>query len=68
MLIEQGWATAEELKAFEKDMRKRLEAEIVQARSDPWPGDDELYGHVGVTKGHFIRNVEYKDSIHPPKI
>lgn len=68
MLLEQGWATAEELKAFEKDVRKRLEAEVEQIRQDPWPTEEDLFNHIGVTDGHFIRNVEYKDSIHPPKI
>ena len=28
MLLEQGWATAEELKQEEKDIRKNLEAEV----------------------------------------
>lgn len=68
MLIEQEWATADELKAFEKDVRKRLEEEVARIRNDPWPGDEELFGHVGVTQGHFIRGVEYKDSIHPPAV
>ena len=68
MLLDQGWAEADELKQFEKDVRKKLEAEVAQIRNDPWPGHEELFGHVGVTKGHFIRGVEYKDSIFPPEV
>jgi len=68
MLLDQGWAEAEELKQFEKDTRKQLEAEIVQIRNDPFPGYDELFGHIGTTGGHYIRGVEYKDSIHPPAL
>lgn len=63
MLLEQGWATEGELKDFEKDLRKKLEAEIEQARNDPWPTADDLINHIGVTPGHFIRGVQYKDSI-----
>ena len=68
MLLDQGWAEADELKEFEKKVRKNIEAEVAQIRNDPWPGDEELFGHIGVTGGHFIRGVEYKDSIHPPAI
>lgn len=63
MLIEQEWATAEELKAFEKDVRKKLDAEVDQIRNDPWPTADDLIDHIGVSPGHFIRGVQYKDSI-----
>ena len=62
MILDQGWATEAELKSFEKDVRKRLEAEVAQIRNDPWPTEDDLYDHIGVTSGHFIRGVEYKHS------
>ena len=68
MLLEQGWATAEELKEEEKQIRKNLEAEVEQIRNDPWPTAEDLYDHVGVTEGHYIRGVEYKLSKHPPAI
>lgn len=68
MLLEQGWATAEELKAFEKQVRKNLEDEVEKIRNDPWPVFEDLYDHVGVTDGHYIRGVEYKLSKHPPQI
>lgn len=68
MLLDQSWATEEELKNFEKDVRKRLEAEVEQIRNDPWPDEKLLFTHVGATDGHFIRGVEYKNSIFPPDV
>ena len=68
MLLDQGWAEADELKQFDKDTRKRLEAEINQVRNDPWPTVENLYEHVGVTGGHFIRGVHYDESKHPTSI
>ena len=68
MLIDLDWATADELKAFEKEARKKLDAEVAQIRNDPWPKESDLYTNVGVTDGHFMRGIEYDASIHPPKI
>ena len=59
MLLEQNWATADELKQVEKDVRKKIDKEIEQIRNDPVPTEADLYDHVGVTDGHFIRGVEY---------
>lgn len=68
MLIEKGWGEAAEMKEFEKQVRKNIEAEVEKIRSDPWPTESDLYNHVGATPGHFIRGVEYKHSKHPPAI
>lgn len=68
MLLEQGWAEADELKNIEKQVRKNIEAEVEKIRNDPWPTAEDLYDHVGVTDGHYIRGVEYKLSKHPPAI
>ena len=59
MLLEKKWATEEELKAIEKTIRKRLDEEVTQARKDPFPTKDDLYTHIGSTKEHYIRGVEY---------
>ena len=64
MLLEFGWATEQELKDKEKEIRKRLDAEYEQAKKDPFPEEADLYTHVGVTPQHFIRHVHYKDSLH----
>ena len=66
MLLDQGWADEKELKQYEKDERKRLEEEVASVRNDPWPEVADLYDHVGVTPGHFIRGVHYSESKHPP--
>ncbi len=68
MIIEAGWSDAAELKQMEKDIRKQLEDEVAQIRNDPWPTEKELFSHIGATPGHFIRGVEYKNSIHPPAL
>lgn len=68
MLIDFGWADADELKAFEKQARKNIEAEVAQIRNDPWPVEADLFKNVGVTDGHYMRGVQYENSIHPPRI
>ena len=60
MLVAQKWATKEELKAMEKEIRKVLEAEVEQARKDPFPTREDLYTHIGGTKEHYVRGVEYE--------
>lgn len=50
MLLERKWATEEELKAIEKTVRTRIEAEVEQIRTDPFPPMSELYTDIGVTK------------------
>jgi len=60
MILEHGWAEAAELKKIEKDIRSRLEGEAEKIRSDPVPTEADLYTHIGVTKQHYIRGVEYR--------
>lgn len=64
MLIEWGWATEAELKEKEKEIRKRLDEEFKQCQQDPFPVKDDLYTHIGATPQHFVRNIDYKDSLH----
>jgi len=59
MILEQKWSTAEELKAIEKTIRKRLDDEVTQIRKDPFPTEADLYTHIGATKEHYVRGVEY---------
>ena len=59
MILEQKWSTAEELKAIEKTIRKRLDDEVTQIRKDPFPTEADLYTHIGSTKEHYVRGVEY---------
>lgn len=57
MILAQKWATEDQLKDIEKDIRKRLEEEVEQCRKDPFPAKEELYTNIGVTKEHYIRGV-----------
>ena len=59
LILEAGWATADELKDFEKQTRKRLDAEVEQIRKDPFPTEADLYTQIGVTPEHYVRGVEY---------
>jgi len=68
MLLEKDWATEAELKAHEKTVRKDIDDMVEQIRKDPYPAPEELYTDLGTTPQHFIRGVEYKNSIHPPAI
>lgn len=67
IILEHEWSTEAELKAFEKETRKRLDAEVEQIKKDPFPTKDDLYTHVGGTPEHYIRGVEYKLSQHIPE-
>lgn len=44
---------------MEKDIRKKLDAEVTQIRNDPYPGREDLYTDIGGTKEHYVRGVEY---------
>jgi len=59
MILERKWATPEELSKIEKDIRVRIEQEVEQIRGDPFPPVSELYTHIGVTKEHYVRGVEF---------
>lgn len=37
MILDQKWAAPEELKAIEKDIRKKIDTEVAQIRKDPYP-------------------------------
>lgn len=65
MLLERGWATDTELKDYEKQVRRNLDEEVEKIRNDPFPPKEELYTHVGSTKGHYIRGVNIETSINP---
>ena len=64
MLIEANWASADELKDFEKQTRKRLDAEVEQIKKDPFPSEADLYTDIGATPEHYVRGVEYHLSKH----
>ena len=59
MILEAKWATDEELRTIEKTIRTRIEAEVEQARADPFPPVSELYTDIGITKEHYVRGVEF---------
>lgn len=67
MILDRQWASEEELKAIEKDIRKRIEEEVDQIRKDPFPVKADLYKDIGTTKEHYIRGVTYEESIQIPE-
>jgi len=67
MLLDNGWAQEKELKDLEKQIRKDMEAEVVQIRKDPYPELKELYTEIGTTDGHYIRGVNMETTIHNPE-
>lgn len=66
MLLDQGWATAVELKDYEKEVRKDIDAQVEQIKNDPMPTAADLNKDIAVTDGHYIRGVEYKMTQHEP--
>ena len=63
MLDENSWATEPELKAIEKEIRKRIEADVEQLLKDPEPNFEDLYAHVNTTK-QYIRGVTHDLTSH----
>ena len=57
VLLEQGWATEEELKAVEKEVKAQVEDCIQFAENSPYPEAHELYEDVYVTENYpFVRD------------
>lgn len=63
MLIENSWATEQELKDLEKDIRASIEADVEKLLTDPEPLPEDLYSHVATTK-HYIRGVTHDKTSH----
>jgi len=58
-IIEAGWASADELKAIEKSIRKEVDADIEAAKKHPLPAEDELYTDIYYNEvPAFIRGAE----------
>lgn len=62
MILERNWASEDELKAIEKEIRVRIDGEVEKIRNDPFPATEELYTHIGTTKEHYIRGVTIETS------
>ena len=57
VLIDQGWNTAEELKAVEKEVKAQVEESIAFAEESPYPEASELYEDVYATADYpFVRD------------
>jgi pyruvate dehydrogenase E1 component alpha subunit len=57
LILQQKWASEDQLKDIEKDIRRRIDDEVEQIRKDPFPPVEELYTDIGTTKEHYIRGV-----------
>jgi len=74
-LIDAGFATQEEIKAIEKRIRKRVQAEVLEAKESAVPTPDDAIAHVyapDITSGEselpaFIRMPDYAKSYSFPK-
>jgi pyruvate dehydrogenase E1 component alpha subunit len=58
MLIENSWATEQELKSIEKELRKSVEDDVAKLLNDPEPTPEDLYTHVTITRP-YIRGVSH---------
>ena len=52
VLVSQGWNTAEELKAVEKEVKAQVEEAIEFAEQSPYPEAQELYEDVYMTPNY----------------
>ena len=57
-IIDNKFATEKELKDIEKRVRAEIEADAEKIKTDPEPGDFELYNHV-LQGPSYVRGVEY---------
>mmetsp|Transcript_18399 Transcript_18399/g.17509 ORF Transcript_18399/g.17509 Transcript_18399/m.17509 type:complete len:105 (+) Transcript_18399:860-1174(+) len=62
MLLQNKWATEDELKNIEKEIRKDIEGDVEKIKNDPEPGPEDLYTHIGVGY-HHVRGVEFDPSL-----
>ena len=68
VILDNSIATEQELKEIEKKIRAEIEKDIEKIKTDPMPAANELYTHVYVNnEPHFIRGIEYEQSITDPK-
>ena len=58
MLVENSWATEKELKAIEKEIRARIEADVEKLLKDPEPDFNDMYDKVMIGKP-YIRGVTH---------
>lgn len=61
MLLENSWATDEEMKAIEKELRKQVEDDIERAMKDEQPEVSELYTTITQSRP-YVRGVSYDRS------
>lgn len=58
-ILDNKWATEDELKDQEKKIRAEIEADVEKIKNDPEPSPEDLYSDIGNTF-HPIRGVEYR--------
>jgi len=74
-LLKKGWASAAELKAIEKKIREKVDAEVEEAKKAEKPPLSDTFSDIYSTSGPpaYIRGVDPKDSInnglkYPPMV
>lgn len=65
-LVDNGWATAGELKAEEKKIRKEVDQDVKAAEAAPIPEDKDLFNDVYVGEQPFIRGTLLTNGNMPP--
>lgn len=61
-LIKNNWATEDELKAIEKQIREEVDADLEKAKASPFPDLQETFTEVFVGEKAAIRGVELQNS------
>lgn len=59
MILDNKFASEDELKDTEKKIKTEIDNEVEKIKNDPEPTAEDLYKHIGVTH-HPIRGVEYR--------
>ena len=68
IILDNSVATEQELKEIEKKIRAEIEKDIEKIKADPLPAANELYTHIYANnEPHYIRGIEYEQSVTDPK-
>jgi pyruvate dehydrogenase E1 component alpha subunit len=67
IILEQGWATAEELKAMDMEVRKEIDEAVKQCATDPEPAVSELYTEMfSGEQPKYVRGTELLNGVGAP--
>lgn len=62
LLIENSWATEEELKDIDKEIKHKIDEDVEKIKNDPMPEPETLFSDVLHGKQYYMRNCDFPSS------